>query len=45
MSKLIIDIPDELHKEIKINSIMLGTTMKIYVTSVLGITVQQNELS
>ena len=38
MSKLIIEISDELNKEIKINSIMLGTTMKVYVTSVLGIT-------
>ena len=38
MSKLIIEISDELHKEIKINSIMLGTTMKVYVTSILGIT-------
>ncbi len=38
MSKLIVDIPNELHKELKIMAVELGTTLRIVVISILAIT-------
>ena len=38
MKKLIAEIPDELHKDLKYTAIELGTTLKVVVISILGIT-------
>ena len=36
MKKLIVDIPDSLHKEIKYNALDLDVTLKTYVTTVIS---------
>jgi len=43
MSKLIVEIPDELHKSLKIMAIELRTTLRVLVISILALTVESNE--